>query len=247
MIMKQFNKQILEAVHRGIKLALDDYQDIDPNSSISSTNDIIDAEDYIADRIDFEKFSKRIHSCNSSSYVYSNILLIKAIHGMSKICKRFPFKFKPKNKLELQYIIDVLIKDNQNANLNWLDVSEITNMERLFMNKPFNGNVSEWNVSNVTNMHSMFYGSYFNGDISKWNVINVVKADQMFAHSKFNSYIGDWRFRSLESGGEMFWGTDFNQDISKWDYYIQFDVLRDLLVGANKLYKKNKPLSQRIY
>ena len=39
--MKNY-KQILEAVHRGIKLALDDYQDIEPNSSISQTNDIID-------------------------------------------------------------------------------------------------------------------------------------------------------------------------------------------------------------
>ena len=47
------NKQILEAVHRGIKLALDDYQDIEPNSSISQTNDVINAEDIIKQKIDF--------------------------------------------------------------------------------------------------------------------------------------------------------------------------------------------------
>ena len=54
--MKQFNKQILEAINRGIQLALDDYQDIEPNSSISSPNDVIDAKDIIQDKIEFKKF-----------------------------------------------------------------------------------------------------------------------------------------------------------------------------------------------
>ena len=51
--MKNFNKHILEAVNRGIKLALDDYQDMEPNSSISSDNDVIDSEDVIQKQIDF--------------------------------------------------------------------------------------------------------------------------------------------------------------------------------------------------
>ena len=54
--MKHFNKQILEAVRKGIQLALDDYQDIVPNSSISQTNDIIDVEDVIQDKIDLSQF-----------------------------------------------------------------------------------------------------------------------------------------------------------------------------------------------
>ena len=49
-------KQILEAVHRGIKLALDDYQDIEPNSSISQTNDVIDVKDVIQQRIDLNDY-----------------------------------------------------------------------------------------------------------------------------------------------------------------------------------------------
>ena len=51
----KLTKHILEAVHRGIQLALDDYQDIDPNSSISQTNDVIDVNDVIEDRIEFDK------------------------------------------------------------------------------------------------------------------------------------------------------------------------------------------------
>ena len=53
--MKEFNKHILEAVRRGIRLALDDYQDIEPNSSTS--NDIINVEDVIQNRIDLDKYT----------------------------------------------------------------------------------------------------------------------------------------------------------------------------------------------
>ena len=55
--MKYFNKHILEAVNKGIKLALDDYQDIEPNSSISQTNDVIDAEDVIEERIKLDELT----------------------------------------------------------------------------------------------------------------------------------------------------------------------------------------------
>ena len=51
----KINKQILEAVHRGIQLALDDYQDIEPNSSISSTNDVIDDSNSIEKHIWLDK------------------------------------------------------------------------------------------------------------------------------------------------------------------------------------------------
>ena len=53
--MKNY-KQILEAVNKGIKLALDDYQDIEPNSSISQTNDVINAEDVIKQRIELNNY-----------------------------------------------------------------------------------------------------------------------------------------------------------------------------------------------
>ena len=56
MIMKQFNKQILKAVNKGIKLALDDYQDIEPIGSISGDNDVIDVEDIIQQRIELNDY-----------------------------------------------------------------------------------------------------------------------------------------------------------------------------------------------
>jgi len=74
-----------------------------------------------------------------------------------------------KDKTELMKIIK---NSSVDADLNYLDVSEIIDMSSLFYNSKFNGDISKWNVSNVLNMHSMFYGSKFNGDISEWNIIN---------------------------------------------------------------------------
>lgn len=50
--MKIFNKHILEAVNRGIKLALDDYEDVESNSEIKSS-DVISGDESIKDNIEF--------------------------------------------------------------------------------------------------------------------------------------------------------------------------------------------------
>ena len=51
----KLSNKILEAVNRGIQLALDDYDDNEPNSSLSQHNDVINSEDVIKQRIELNK------------------------------------------------------------------------------------------------------------------------------------------------------------------------------------------------
>jgi len=50
------------------------------------------------------------------------------------------------SKNELKRII---MSSPTNADLNYLDVSKISDMSYLFRKSEFNGNISEWDVSNV--------------------------------------------------------------------------------------------------
>lgn len=59
-------------------------------------------------------------------------------------------------------------------------------MSYLFWKTKFDGDISKWDVSNVTNMCRMFQGCPFNGDISKWNVSNVTDMEEMFKESEFD-------------------------------------------------------------
>lgn len=91
----------------------------------------------------------------------------------------------------------------ENCNLNWIDISAMTNLSWLFCGTAtlykaaearayFNGDISKWDVSNVIDMSHMFKDSYFNSDISNWDVSNVIDMDYMFAYSQFNQDISNW-------------------------------------------------------
>ena len=84
------------------------------------------------------------------------------------------YNYHPKTKNELKQLVDKLIKERGNdADLNDIDTSEITDMSSMFEDSKFNGDISKWDVSNVKDMRQMFSYSKFNGDISKWNISNV--------------------------------------------------------------------------
>ena len=114
---------------------------------------------------------------NISSYISEKLVINKDI-------KSKHYNYHPKTKDELKELVDKLIRDRgNNADLNDIDTSEITNMSNLFNCSDFDGDISLWNVSNVGNMRGMFYDSRFtgkNGDISKWDVSNVKDMINMF-------------------------------------------------------------------
>ena len=139
------------------------------------------------------------------------------------ICEKLNIKdikhyaYFPKTKKELIKILEERLKENKNANLNDINVSEITDMSYLFSDlDPHNIDISGWDVSNVTDMYLMFWGCQnFNSDLSKWNVSNVTDMYKIF----YNCY-------------------SFNSDIRKWDVSKVTDM-RDMFAGCDSL--KNKP------
>ena len=130
-----------------------------------------------------------------------------------------------------QLIKEAFEKDGLNCDLNFIDVSNITDMSKLFgdpiFNRDlmdFNGDISKWDVSNVKDMHSMFFDSKFNGDISKWDVHNVEDMHTMFFGTPFNGDISNWDVPHVKDMSYMFANSQFNGDISKWEIERLLDL-----------------------
>jgi hypothetical protein len=95
--------------------------------------------------------------------------------------------YVPKGKTELRALIKQCIKVFGNeCSLNWIDVSQIKKLDKLFFKSNFNGDISRWDVSNAISMEYMFFQSFFNKDISNWDVGNVVNMKGMFSQCSFN-------------------------------------------------------------
>lgn len=108
-----------------------------------------------------------------------------------------------------------------NADLNHIDTSKVTNMESVFRLRQFNGDISEWNVSNVTNMNYMFQGTLrFNCDLRNWDVSNVKSMTKMFSADKEfeGNGLENWKISpDITYMDGMFLGCEnLKADLSEW-------------------------------
>ena len=129
--------------------------------------------------------------------------------------------YQPKSRDELKELVKKLIKERGNeADLNDIDTSEITDMTNVFYELDFNGDISQWDVSNVTDMGWMFGGcKSFNCDISNWDVSKVTDMFSMFdSCESFNQDISKWDVSKVTDMRYMLSRCkSFNQNISKWN------------------------------
>ena len=147
----------------------------------------------------------------------------------------------PQNKEELKAIIDQVEKMGFSGetpiDLNFIDVSRVTDMSGLFENRDLDVDISKWDVSHVTNMSKMFQKSKFYGNISNWNVSNVENMDAMFAQSSFEGYIGKWNVSRVKTMEKMFYDTLSVDNLDKWDVSNVTNMKgmfqKVLLFGAN--------------
>ena len=141
---------------------------------------------------------------------------------INKSSKIKQYNYYPTNTPDLKSIIDKkLWKDgNQDANLNDIDVSKITDMSGLFFREfPHNINISEWDVSNVEDMSNMFWNnSDFDCDLSKWDVRNVRHMRYMFRNCKNfkGKGLDKWQPINCTDFYGMFEGTPIENNPPKW-------------------------------
>jgi len=113
-----------------------------------------------------------------------------------------------------------IVRLGEDADLNHINVSRVTNMNSLFYYIDFHGDVSQWDVSNVEDMSYMFEDcDNFNCDLSKWDVSKVKDMRSMFSRCyNFNQDLSSWDVRNVKDMNWMFNRClKFNSDISKWD------------------------------
>lgn len=145
------------------------------------------------------------------------------------IAKKPVYKYHPKNRGELVNILIQLQDERGNdADLNDIDVSAVTDMNALFYEgfreQCENIDISQWDVSHVTNMNSMFYKCRnFNCDLSEWDVSNVEDMAHMFEYCREfdTSTTKTWKVNAHgKKVKDMFHGA-INGDIPDWWWKVQ--------------------------
>ena len=98
-----------------------------------------------------------------------NKYIVERLHINKDIDSHIEYNYHPKTRDELEKLIYKLIKERGNeADLNDIDTSEITDMNYMFYTSKFNGDISNWDVSNVQYMDYMFDKSPLEKNPPKW-------------------------------------------------------------------------------
>lgn len=193
----KYNK-IIKAINEGLDKALMSFEDdeaFDKSSKIGNKN--------VEYTIYLEKSKKIVDP------VVSGWRILR-IHEYTWLVEQYlsnGFQYTVKTIQEFKILVNTCRYLISKCNLNWIDVSNITNMAHLFQHHDKYSSevdISQWDVSNVTNMSYMFAQSNFNGDISKWDVHNVTDMSGMFQNARFDGDISEWDVSNVKYHTNVF-------------------------------------------
>ena len=140
--------------------------------------------------------------------------------GSSKINSNPKYTEQPKDWSELKRIIRDRVMKDRDADLNDIDVSNITDMSYLFDMIPIQKiKIDKWDVSQVKNMESMFLGCKgFDCDLSGWDVSRVENMTKMFKWcSQFKGKgLENWKPVKLWECDNMFQGCEYMYKFPHW-------------------------------
>lgn len=182
--------------------------------------------------------------------------------------KKKPTIVKATDKTIQDIVLDGIAKFGPEADLNYIDVSDVTQFRTLFSNSlhvslsvrlrkehewktdmvnKINPDLSRWDVSNGVDMLGMFYYCRgFNSDLSRWDVSNVRNTRNMF-HScvKFNQDLSMWNLENVEDVTGMFNScTSLDQDFSSWKLEkvkFEYECLGEMFDYNEKMSKEKFP------
>ena len=218
-------KSLIETISKQIKKTLKETIDFN-NSDIFNKEDSYYDDSNIIDNYTYNKILEKLKNAEqvtNEEWQY--------IHEQ---------KYKVTSKKELRNIIKTYSEKNPIGSLNWIDVSNISDMSYLFSNTNYYGDVSEWDLSNVNDTRYIFYKSQAYENIVKKlkSAESISKYEQIFinkfkyvvnykkelrqivvTYSKKNPTASlNWIDTSkITDMSNLFSMTKYNGDISEWN------------------------------
>jgi surface protein len=144
---------------------------------------------------------------------------------LTKVCTSLVTDMSGLFKGDYPYEVDSVIYINPfNQPIGNWDVSQVTNMSRMFFSSAFNQPLANWDVGNVTDMSEMFCYSQFNQPIGNWNVSKVTNMSGLFMGdwmwmenlNPFDHSLENWDVSNVKDMSYMFSSSHFNQPIGNW-------------------------------